>query len=258
MITKLFKYRSVLIRAVQTEIKGRYAGSILGLFWAVLYPIILFFIYAMLYLVIFRVRPLDMSTNTYVIYILAGLIPFLGFSEALSAGTGAISANKGILLNTVYPIEFVPLQIVLSSHVTMLVGLVVLLFAKACLIGGFSWVLLIVPALILLQLLFVTGIVWCLSILNLIVKDIQTALAFITMLLMIMSPIAYTPSMVPGSLKLVIWLNPFSYFVRSFQDLLVFNRISLNLLVATVLALGTYFLGYWFFNRAKLVFSDYA
>ncbi len=258
MIKQLATYWHILIRSAHTEVKQRYAGSILGLLWAFIYPLVLFLIYSMMYLVIFRVRPTDMTTNAYVVYILSGLIPFLGFSESLISGSASITTNKAILLNTVYPIEFIPLQIVLSSHVTMIVGLSILLIAKAILLGSFSWFILLTPVLILVQIMFVSGIVWILSILNLVIKDIQTALTFITILLMIMSPIAYTPSMVPRMLKPIIWLNPFSYLVRSFQDIFVFNTVSYNLLVAVVLSIISYSIGYIFFKRAKLVFADYA
>jgi lipopolysaccharide transport system permease protein len=244
--------------AVLSEVKQRYAGSVIGLSWVIFYPIILFFIYSALYLVIFRVKPIDMTTNTYVVYIMSGLLPFLGFAESLSSGTTSLSTKKSLLLNTVYPSEFIPLQSVLSSNMILFVGVFLLMAADILLLHSLSWTVLFIPYLILLQLMFTAGIVWVLSILNLLIKDIQQALSFITMLLMIMSPIAYTPAMVPSSLKFIIYLNPFSYYVWSYQDLFVRGVFSHNILIVTCISVVTFTLGNYFYNRAKKVFYEFA
>ncbi len=249
---------TLLQGTVRTDVTQKYAGSIIGLAWIVLYPVILFFIYSTLYLVIFRVKPNDMTTNMYVVFIMSGLLPFLGFSEGLSTGTTSLSSKKSLLLNTVYPSEFIPLQAVLSSHVTLFVGIFLLLIASMILLHSINWTVIIIPYLILLQLMFTAGVVWVLSILNLLIKDIQQSLSFITMLLMIMSPIAYTPSMVPSTLKFLLYINPFSYYVWSYQDLFVRGVISHNLLVATGISILSFTLGYHFYNKSKKVFYEFA
>ena len=84
--------------------------------------------------------------------------------------------------------------------------------------GGFylgrgSWVLLLVPLFWILQILFVTGLAWVLSLASLVLRDVQQLLAFVMVALLIASPIAYTPEMAPGLLKLLVYVNPLSYFV---------------------------------------------
>ena len=249
---------SLLKGAVLSDISQRYAGSVAGLFWVIIYPIVLFFIYSTLYLLIFRIKPMDMSTNVYVVYIMSGLLPFLGFSEALSAGTTSLSSKKSLLLNTIYPSEFIPLQAVLSSHMTLFVGVFLLMIADIVLLKSLSWTVLFIPYLIILQLMFTIGLVWVLSILNLIIKDIQQSLSFITMLLMIMSPIAYTPAMVPSSLKLILYLNPFSYYVWSYQDLFVRGILSQNIVIATCISIISFTCGYGFYTKSKKVFYEFA
>lgn len=248
---------SLLQRTVKTEILQKHAGSVIGLSWVVLYPLLLFFIYSALYLVIFRVKPSDMSTNMYLVYIMSGLLPFLGFSEGLAAGTTSLSSKKSLLLNTVYPSEFIPLQAVLSSHVTLFVGVFLLIVASLLLLQDLFWTVILIPYAILLQLMFTTGVVWILSILNLVIKDIQQSLTFITMLIMIMSPIAYTPSMVPSSLKFIIYLNPFSYYVWSYQDLFLRGVVTHNLLIATLISVVSFTVGYRFYNKTKKVFYEF-
>lgn len=243
---------------VKSEIMQRYAGSLIGLAWVFLYPCILFFIYSTLYLVIFRIKPVDMTTQMYLIYIMSGLLPFLGFSEGLIAGTTSLSNKKSLLLNTVFPSELIPLQAVFASHMTLFVGIFFLIVARIILFHDLPWSVLMLPYLMILQLMFTTGLTWILSILNLLIKDIQHSLSFITMLFMIMSPIAYTPAMVPSALKFIMYLNPFSYYVWSYQDLFVNGVLSTHLLTASILSLITFSIGFQFYAKTKKVFYEFA
>jgi lipopolysaccharide transport system permease protein len=76
---------------------------------------------------------------------------------------------------------------------------------------------------------------------------------------MIMSPIAYTPEMVPPGLKVLVLLNPFAYFVTAFQRLLVLGQLPAvwEMLVLVTISVGTFVLGGFFFARAKRVMLDY-
>jgi ABC-type polysaccharide/polyol phosphate export permease len=80
------------------------------------------------------------------------------------------------------------------------------------------------------------------------------------MLLFILSPFAYTPDMVPGPLKAVLWLNPLSYFVLSFQRLLCFGEMPSPAVFggSILLGLGFFLAGFSLFQRGKRVFFDYA
>lgn len=255
----LWRHREVLWDTTVGELRQRYAGSLMGLFWLGLSPMLLMAFYAFVYLVVFRVRPMAMSENEYVLYMLAGLIPFLGLSEALTFGTASLSLNKAILLNTVFPSELVPVRAVLVSQATTAIGLTLTVLV-ALFMGKLSWTMLLVPIVWLLQMMFVTGIVWVLALASLVFRDIQQSLAFVTMALMIVTPIAYTVDMVPRSVRAVVYANPLSYFVFGFHELIVFGKAPSIVVVSTMVALAllSYSVGFFIFQRAKKAFFDYA
>lgn len=215
--------------------------------------------YSLVYLVIFRVRPTTMTEHEYVLYILSGLIPFLGLSEALTSGTGSLTLNKAVLLNTVFPSELVPVRAVLVSQATTAVGLALTLIV-AFLMGKLSWTMLLVPVVWLLQVMFMIGAVWILALTSLVFRDIQQSLTFVMMTLMVVTPIAYTMDMVPRTLRAVVYINPLSYFVFSFHQLIVFGSTPSIAMVAVMVALAllSYGGGFYVFQRAKKVFFDYA
>jgi len=255
----IFRYRDLLLRTAMSDVRQRYAGLVGGLLWMGLSPFLLMSLYAVVYVAIFQIRPVSLTRLDYIVYIFAGMIPLFGFVEALSAGTGSLTANRAILLNTVFPAELVPIRAVLVSHVTTVFGLAILGIGSL-LLGKATLTLLLVPLCLLLQVMFVAGLTWLLSLGNLVLRDIQQLLTYATLILFMVSPIAYTPDMVPRRLVAVTYLNPLSYFVTSFQDLILFGRLpSAGVTVAClVLGVGTFCAGFHIFSKIKQGLFDYA
>ena len=96
--------------------------------------------------------------------------------------------------------------------------------------------------------------------LALVAKDIQHGLSLITMLMIILSPFAYTPEMVPALLKPIIYLNPLSYFVLTFQQLICYGTWPdlVPAIGSIILGFGGFLTGYTLFQKAKYMFFDYA
>jgi lipopolysaccharide transport system permease protein len=251
--------RRLLYRTTVGEIRRRFAGSLLGASWLLLGPLILVVLYAVVYGVVFRLRPPELSPNEYTVYILAGLIPFLAFTDSLTSGSTSLSVQRDVLLNTVFPAELVPFRAVLVAFVAPCIGIILVLLADSA-IGRISPWSLLVPVVLALLVLFVAGIVWLLSLANLVVRDVQHVLTYVSMILLVTSPIAYTPSMIPPGFSILIWLNPLSYFVIAIQYLVVFDSFPPPgaALGCVILGFGGFAIGWNVFQRAKMVFFDYA
>jgi lipopolysaccharide transport system permease protein len=255
----IFKHRSILGRTTWVEIKSAYAGSVLGVLWVVMGPLLMLSVYALTYAVIFRVRLTTMTTAEYVLYVFCGIVPFLAFAQSLSSGTLSLSSNRAVMLNTVFPAEMIPLRSVLVGSASMATGALILLIADFA-FSKPSPTFFMIPLIMLLQLMFSTGVCWLLSLAALLVRDIQQMLYFFTMMLLIITPIAYTPEMTPDSMKALMYGNPMFYFVISFQYLIILDRIPpWNILFTTaILSFVVFAFGYATFKRTKQVFYDFA
>jgi homopolymeric O-antigen transport system permease protein len=253
----MYRHRRLLMATLLQDMRQRHAGTTIGLLWVVLYPSALITLYTVVYLYVFRIQPPGVEAPVYVLRIVSGLVLVIGFSEALNAGTGSLVANRNLLLNAVFPSELIPLRAVLSAQATPVVGLA-LCIAVSIALGVGSWSLVLVPVFWLLAVVFVMGLAWTLSLANLVVRDVQQALALVTMALLIASPIAYTPDMAPGALKVLVYLNPVSYFVLSLQELCVGPRLpSAGIMAASViLAAVSSSAGFLLFRRAKRFVLD--
>ena len=256
----LWGLRYKVAEGVRQDVRHRYAGSVIGLGWSLLFPVAQIAIFAAVYVFILKVRPSGMSESQYVLMVFSGLLPLMAFNEALAAGAASLNSNRNLLTSTVFPPELIPLRALLAAHVPSLLGFTVV--AAVTLLAGVATPasLVLVPLLWLLLLVFCAGLAWMLSLVSLIARDVQQALPLVLMAVLILSPFAYTPEMVPAPLKPLLYLNPLSWFVFCFQDLLAFGRLpqGLALFVVLILATGTFIAGFTFFRKAKHAFFDYA
>lgn len=251
-------YRSRLVSGVLTDVRQRYAGSALGIVWALLYPMLLLGIYSVVYLFIFKVRVPSLDQYGYLILVFSGLTPILAFNEALINATSSLTTNKALLLNTVFPAELIPVRGMLAGQLPSLLALIITLLA-AFAMGRTNWLALTaIPLLWILLVMFICGLGWVLSLVSLVLRDIQQGLALVLMILMIMSPFAYTPDMVPSSMKAILYFNPISYYVMSFQEVICYGKWpSLSIIgPAILISIITFIGGFWVFIKTKSVFLD--
>jgi len=253
----LWKNRGLLWQTTRHDIRARYAGSVLGLAWLAIYPMLFLGAYAFIYLFVFKVRFELFDSNEYVVLIFCGLIPFLGFADALGFGVTAVTSNANLIKNTLFPIEMMPVKAVLVSQCTQVMGTGLLLVALA-LVGRLTYWALMLPLIWLLQLGFTLGCIWVLSSVNVYARDLQNVVAVLTLILMMVSPIAYTVEMVPKELRPLLAFNPLYYMIAAYQDCLFRGRLPNREIMAvlTGMSLLSFCGGYWFFSRMKKVFAD--
>lgn len=255
----LFKNRNMIWQTTLNDIKSRYAGSFMGLIWAVLYPLLFLSCYACVYIFIFNTQYEGFTTYEYIILIFCGLVPFIGFSEALSSGTPCVVGNAGLMKNTLFPIELVPVKTVLGSSTIEVCGLGLVLIALVVL-NKLSVFTPLVLVMIILQNMFNIGMIWFFSSVNVIARDFQNIIGVITIFLMMVSPIAYPVDSVPDMLRPFLKLNPLYYIISSFQDVLILQRAPRmdTFIPFVIMTFTVYILGYHFFMRLKGVFVDNA
>lgn len=253
----LWDRRKMLWATTQADIRSRYAGSVLGMLWLFIYPIMMLAAYSVVYVFILRVRLDQISTPEYIMLIFSGLIPFLGFSEGLGSTVISVTSNASLVKNTMYPIELIPVKAVFFSQCTEVVGLGILTVALAV-SGLLSWWALLVIPLWVFQVIFGIGVGWLISSINVVLRDMQSLINIIGMLLMMVSPIAYTPDMIPAGLRPFLSLNPLYYFITAYQYCLIYRKMPpTDIIIAVVLiSLGMFLVGFWVFEKMKQLFDD--
>jgi len=253
----IFKHRKVLLATTMSDVKGKYLGTAFGITWSFIYPLLFLSLYAVVYSLILKIRIDGKSTFDYVLFIFAGLIPFLGFAESLGTGVTCVTSSKSLIKNTLFPVALIPVKAVFTSSFTMFFGLVILLTILWCRGDIYITQLMVIPIFIL-QLLFTIGLIWILSTINVFFRDLGQMVAIMTLFLMLVSPIAYSISMIPHRLMILMYPNPLFYMIMLYRSCIVSDKVPVLLfLIFTCISLITFFFGYYVINKLKPLFADY-
>ena len=255
----LFRHRRLIWNLTLLDFRLRYAGSRLGLVWMLLAPLLMLGAYLLLFGGILQVRPDQSSTGVeYGLLIACGLLPWIGFSEGVTRGTASVLAQRNLIKSQVFPMELFPVSAVCAGLIGQLCGTLLLLVLLA-LRGMLGPNLAVLPFLLILQALFTVGLVWFLSCVNIIYRDTSQVVVLMMVLLMFISPIAYTQEMAPAGLKLVVELNPISYLIEGYRNALLYNQFPnvRGLVIFGGLALLVLLAGYRYFMHLRRVLPDY-
>lgn len=257
MVAKMTRYRKIVVASTQVELAKRYSGSVLGMAWLLLQPMILLSIYLFVYLVIFKMRFPGFSDWDYVLYVFCGLIPYIGFSEAINTGCNSIKQNLNLVNNILFPVELLPVRSVLVSMIGQLASLGLLLLLVAAK-GHLGVQLFWLPYLFVMQVLMLIGVVWVLAALAVPLPDVSYFVNFTTIFFMFISPIGFQPDMVPPRLQFIVYLNPIHYMIDLYRCAITANTMPslLNLTVYTVWCLGCFYVGSEVFKRFKDCLAD--
>src|SRR5207248_1272271 len=171
MIRIIYRYRRMLAAITRVELAKRHAGSLLGFTWVILQPALLLSVYLFVYMVVLRMRFEGFSRFEYVLYVFCGLVPYLGFMEALTAGGLSIKQNIHLVKNVMLPIELIPVRSVIVGMASEFVSLGIVLVLSA-LSGSLTYRVVFLPIAVLLEVLLLVGLTWILSSITVALPDI--------------------------------------------------------------------------------------
>ncbi len=258
MLDMMRRYRRIMWTTTVLELRKRYAGSAFGSFWIILMPALLLGIYIFVYMVVFKIRFPQYSEYDYVLFVFAGLVPYLGVMDAVAQGALSVKQNIHLVKNVVLPLDLIPLRTVVLGMTGQLVSTVVFLGMLA--IGHrLTPHLLWLPVVFVLEYLMLAGIVLVLSALSVVLLDVSYFVNLALLLLMFLSPIGFMPDMVPPALKLILAVNPLYYLIETFRAATFYGHFPPPHIYVGFIVISIVFFvgGAAFFRRFKGVLIDY-
>lgn len=252
-LATLYKYRDLILSLIGKELKGRYRGSVLGMLWTFLNPLLLLLVYALVFSVYMRVQ-----VENYAVFVFAGLLPWIWFSSAVMEGVNAVVVSGDLITKSMFPAEILPLVKVASTFVNFLFSLP-LIFVFMLIYGiPFGASLIWLPLLVITQLLFTLGFVYILSVVNVLFRDTQHILANFLTLWFFLCPIIYPATQVPAEWRFTFYLNPMAIMTLGYQDVLINGANPEFLPVLLTLLMGVFitFAGMVIFERYKETFAE--
>jgi len=238
---------------VVRELKARYRGSALGFLWSFLNPLLYCSVYALVFAVYLR-----FGTENYVIFLISGLLPWLWFSSSLLEASGSILAGGNLIKKVLFPAEVLPLVVVLSSFVNFLLSLPILLLFVIAFKRPIGLAILSLPLVMLIQLVFTTGLAFMFSALCVHYRDVQHILANVLNLWFFLTPIIWPLAQIPELLRFTVNVNPVAPLVLAYQSIFYENQFPnfMQLSAAAAMAVLIYLLGASMFERYSVIFAE--
>ena len=249
----------LIVSLARREVAARYKGSVLGIAWAVLTPVVTIATFTLIFAGIFGVRfGLSGSGWEFALYLFCGVLPWTAFQEAVQVSSQKIVSQANLVKRVVFPLEILPVAQSLASLANQLFGTVALLIMAAIIQGTIHPTVLWLPVLIVPQLLLTFGAAWLVASLGVFLRDIVQGIALLLMVWMYLTPIIYPESIVPERFRPFINTNPFTHLIRSYRNIMLEGRAPdwRGLAYFTGFALIIFIFGYWWFARTRKNFAD--
>ncbi len=260
MIASLWRNRDLIRAHTRREIEGRYRGSIMGVVWMFLNPLLMLAVYTFVFSVVFKARwdTGSDSKTEFALLLFAGLMVFNLFSECVTRAPGLVLSNPNYVKKVIFPLETLPFVQLLAALFHGLVSLLVWLLAYLIFFGIPHATVLYVPLIVAPFGLFVLGISWWLASLGVYLRDVSQLVGIVTTITLFLSPIFYPPSALPEGYRALLYFNPLTPVVEQMRDVLYFGLPPSFILLAASWggALLVAWLGFAWFQKTRRGFAD--
>jgi len=246
----IVKSRELLGTLIKNDFKKQYLGSYFGLIWAFIQPLTFMLVIWFVFTYGFRSAP--HGDTPYFMWLMSGMIPWFFISNALSAGTNAVTNNSFLVKKVAFRVSILPLVQIGSAfiiHIVLVLFLIIIIFLYG-LEASIYW--LQIPYFMLCSILLLLGISWATSAIRVFVKDIGN---FINVLLQIgfwATPIFWNISMISPEHQWILKLNPAYYIVEGYRNSFINHIWFWEMPKVTIYYLGVTFM---FFIVGALVFK---
>jgi ABC-2 type transport system permease protein len=234
----------------------RYQLSILGLYWAVLNPLLMALIWSFVFGKIFRAG--GMQGVPYVVFLFCNLTFWNLFANSLLTATNSLTGNASLLSKLYFPRIILPTASVMARLVDFGFSLIVLAIFMMAYHVRPDYHIWWVPLLLVVELIFTLGMGYLVASLNVLYRDVSQMVGVLILLWMYLSPVFYTIDQVPAEINKYLLFNAVGELV-GMQSALILKGSMFNFhvfAIATLISLAVFILGLAVFNRVEPLFAE--
>lgn len=262
---ELYKNRRMVLKLAKNDFKVRYAGSYFGTIWAFIQPVVTILVYYFVFGLAMRGGDEAVGGTPFVLYLVAGIIPWLYFQEGLTCGTNAFLEYNYLVKKVVFNISVLPVVKLLSATIVHGFFLVFVMIMFAC-YGFFPnvYYLELIYYFICLFLL-ILAMTYITSSVVVFFRDLSQMVAIGLQVGVWLTPIMWEASRLDGKswgpvVQKVLKLNPVYYIVHGYRNALIekrwFFEDPLWTLYFWIFLIACFLFGNWVFRRLRGHFAD--
>ncbi|EIC22562.1 ABC transporter permease [Thiorhodovibrio frisius] len=230
----------VLFAFTRQDFIDRYSGSVFGALWSFIHPLVMIFIFTVVFAKIMGARlPGSVGEYNYPVYLVSGLLPWIAFSTTITRCATVFIDKRHIIGKIYLNLGYLPLYIVFSETITFTIALALFL-GFLVFVGQWPGQLLLLVGLIyLLQQIFAFGLGLLFAILNVFLRDIRELVGIGLTFWFWLTPIVWVPDIAPRLVQdLQHWLNPAYLFIGSYRSIFVDQQLPASSSLAWLAGIG--------------------
>ncbi|MCC6680067.1 MAG: ABC transporter permease [Phycisphaeraceae bacterium] len=252
----VWRYRELWWTLAVRDLQIRYKQTLLGVAWAVIVPVV-----TMLVLHVFFGKVMGLAARmdgvAYPVFLFAGNLPWLLFSNTLNYSSNSLVNNSHILSKVYFPRLILPLSAAAGPVADYLIAFVVLLGMCVWFEVALTWRLMMLAPLLVLLMAAALGLSVLLAAVMVSYRDVRHVIPFLTQVLFFVTPVIYPLSFVPERYQWLMYLNPLCGIIEAMRAVTLGGAINVEGLTtsggAAVLLL---IVGVLWFGAAERKFAD--
>lgn len=258
----VWRQRRLIGQLIRREVLGRYRGSMMGVAWSFLYPVLMLAVYTFVFSVVFEAKWPGMlegqSKSRFALLLFIGVIAHGLLAEAITKAPGLIVGNANYVKKVVFPLETLGWSLVGSAAFHAMVSILMLLGAKWLLEGWVPLTAWWLPVILLPLGFFALGAAWLLASLGVFIRDIAQLTGVFATVLMFLAPVFYPIDALPKEYHGWVYANPLTVAIEQSRAALFANTAPDAAVLSVYYAIGLAFMafGYWWFQKSRRGFAD--
>jgi len=256
-VRNLVERRSLLFQLVRRDFEQRFVGSAIGWIWGLIHPLALLISWMFVFQICMRVPP-PPGVRNYPLYIFAGMLPWLLFSETVQRSASSLLDSANLITKTVFPSEMIPVSVFLSTLVSHLLALLLMIAVTMVWINQISVFLILLPLYFVVLGLLAVGWGWIVASLHVFLRDTAQVVSVVLIFWFWLTPIFITEKQFPRWARFLLVGNPLYYVVRGYRSILLGSGMPdlEDLAIATAYGVAMFVAGGLFFRHMKRGFAD--
>ncbi|HLK62662.1 MAG TPA: ABC transporter permease [Bryobacteraceae bacterium] len=255
----IWQNRGLIRVMVRRDVLGRYRGSFGGSFWTVFNPLLLMLTYFYVFGYILKSTfPGDPSRSGFALYYLAGMLPWLAFSESVGRSPSVMLEHRNFVKKLVFAVETLPVNLVVAGLVSEIFAIILYCVFLVSVRHSIPLAVVWLPVMVVPQLLFTAGLSWFLAALGVFVRDLGQILGYLMTIWFFATPICYPEDSLPRELLPWAQKNPIYVLVKGYRDIFLHNQAPHfeSLCGLWVLSAVVFVLGHAWFYKLRKSFAD--
>ena len=244
------------------DVAGRYRGSLIGILWSFLNPVLMLSVYTFVFSVVFKARwGSEYAANDrtgFAITLFAGMIVYALFSECINRSPSLILNNTNFVKKVVFPLEILTWVAMASSLFHAFVSFLVLAIFFAIIYHTLHWTMVFLPFILTPLILLTAGLSWIIASTGVYLRDVGQTIGIITTILMFLSPVFYPVDALPEQYRLLMHLNPLTFPIEQAREVVIWGHQPhwRSLLFYSIFSLIITWLGFAWFQKTRRGFAD--